>query len=335
MPARISANQSEISLINAANGPNLKDQDSTDSQACLTLSQLILFNCKKGGSSISKSRHSLDLEPPLPLYIGINIHIQTRSKKLVTQLYQFGLSVSYDQISQVENQLATGVCQHIAEIGLVCSSQLHHGVFTIGALDNLDHNPSSTTATDSFHGTGISLFQYLSSSSEYQNINAILLPASRTQKNHQLPDDYTIVPAVVLTKASVAVPKPPNGIVEISGNLEGAKNQEKYWLEHAAKLIQRDTLEKDDTVAWASYHASNQDITDNPHLTLTQLMPLFYEKAATAAMVKHGMTVQHRATEFLNPGQIPVTAFDAPLYALAKQVQWKWPDTHGEDKINM
>lgn len=61
-------------------------------------------------------------------------------------------------------------------------------------------------------------------------------------------------------------------------------------------------------------------------------MPLFYEKAATAAMVKHGMTVQHRATEFLNPGQIPVTAFDAPLYALAKQVQWKWPDTHGEDK---
>ena len=61
-------------------------------------------------------------------------------------------------------------------------------------------------------------------------------------------------------------------------------------------------------------------------------MPLFYEKAATAAMVKHGMAVQHRATEFLNPGQIPVTAFDAPLYALAKQVQWKWPATHGEDK---
>lgn len=50
------------------------------------------------------------------------------------------------------------------------------------------------------------------------------------------------------------------------------------------------------------------------------------------SMVKHGMVVQHRATEFLNPGQIPVTVFDAPLYALAKQVQWKWPDTHGEEK---
>ena len=61
-------------------------------------------------------------------------------------------------------------------------------------------------------------------------------------------------------------------------------------------------------------------------------MPVFYEKAATAAMVKHGMTVQQKATQFLNTGQIPVTAFDAPLFALAKLVQWKWPDTHGDYK---
>ena len=29
----------------------------------------------------------------------------------------------------------------------------------MAAVDNIDHNPSSTTAKDSFHGTGISLFQ--------------------------------------------------------------------------------------------------------------------------------------------------------------------------------
>ena len=64
------------------NGPNLRDQDSTDSQACLTLSQMIIFNSKKGGSSTSKSRHSQDLEPPLPLYIGINVHTQSRSMSI-------------------------------------------------------------------------------------------------------------------------------------------------------------------------------------------------------------------------------------------------------------
>ena len=37
-------------------------------------------------------------------------------------------------------------------------TQLRRGLFTAGALDNLDHNPSSTSAKDSFHGTGISLF---------------------------------------------------------------------------------------------------------------------------------------------------------------------------------
>jgi len=59
-------------------------------------------------------------------------------------------------------------------------------------------------------------------------------------------------------------------------------------------------------------------------------MPLFNEHAASAAMVKHGITVQ---TNFLNPGQIPVIAFNAPLFALAKLVQWKWSDIHGEDKF--
>ena len=225
----------------------------------------------------------------MPLYIGINVHTQIRSKKLVTQLCQFGLGVSYDRVLQVENWLATGVCQHIAEIGLVCPSQLHHGLFTICALDNLDHNPSSTTATDSFHGTGIRLFQFLSISCSW---NVIGLPARSTHKNHQLPDDYTTVPGVVLAKASVAVPKPSNSIVQISRHLEGAKNQEKCWLERAVELMKKDTLDKGDTVAWTSYHASNQNVTDNFHLPLTQLMPLFYEKAATVAMVKHGMVVQ-------------------------------------------
>ena len=102
------------------NGPNTKDQDSADSQACLTLSQMILFNCKKRSTTASESRHSLDLEPPLPLYIGINVHTQTRSKALVTQLCQLGLSVSYDRILQIENQLATAVCRFTEEIGLVC-----------------------------------------------------------------------------------------------------------------------------------------------------------------------------------------------------------------------
>jgi hypothetical protein len=48
-------------------------------------------------------------------------------------------------------------------------------------------------------------------------------------------------------------------------------------------------------------------------------------------MIKHGMDILRQAIQYLNPGQIPVTTFDQPLFALAKAVQWKWPETHGEN----
>ena len=48
-------------------------------------------------------------------------------------------------------------------------------------------------------------------------------------------------------------------------------------------------------------------------------------------MMKHGMFVLKEATNFVNPGQIPVTICDQPLFAIAKFVQWNWPATHGEN----
>lgn len=111
----------------------------------------------------------------------------------------------------------------------------------------------------------------------------------------------------------------------------GAFLKEKQWLEHASQLLEKEKIEKGDTVAWSAFHASMQDSSADLHTTLTQLLPLFHEKAAIAAMIKHGMNVIRWSTDFLNPGQIPVVALDAPLYALAKFTQWNWPDTHGEE----
>jgi hypothetical protein len=61
------------------NRPDVKQQDSNDSQACLTISQTILFNFKKKGLPVGKSRHSMNFKPPLPLYIGLDIHTRLRS----------------------------------------------------------------------------------------------------------------------------------------------------------------------------------------------------------------------------------------------------------------
>ena len=42
----------------------------------------------------------------------------------------------------------------------MCPPRLRKQVFTPGALDNIDHNPSATTAKDSFHGTAVSVVQH-------------------------------------------------------------------------------------------------------------------------------------------------------------------------------
>ena len=65
------------------NGPNVQQQDNSESQACLTLSQLVCFNVKSGRHSAENSRHCRDRETPHPLYVGLNIHTQTRSKKIL------------------------------------------------------------------------------------------------------------------------------------------------------------------------------------------------------------------------------------------------------------
>ena len=50
-------------------------------------------------------------------------------------------------------------------------------------------------------------------------------------------------------------------------------------------------------------------------------------------MIKHSMDVVTAAVDYLNPGQVPVPAADQSLFALAKQIQWIWPATYGENQF--
>ena len=112
-----------------------------------------------------------------------------------------------------------------------------------------------------------------------------------------------------------------------------AKDKEEQWSHNGLSLLSCDNLTKEATISWSSYHAFLQSQSEDPPAPHA-LLPLFYEKSATPAMVKHGMNVTRKATDFLNPGQIPITTFDQPLFAIAKFVQWKWPNTH-EGKMHV
>ena len=255
----------------------------------------------------------------------MNVHALTRSKKLIQQLYHIGISISYDRIMEIEDLIANCTCERFAEDGVVYPACLRKGLFTVGALDNLDHNPSSTTSLTSFHGTGISLFQLPTKSRPCESRTPIAIPPYGNEK-HSLPDSYASVPAVALKTTAVMVPE--CDVFPVESCLEEAIVKEQSWAEHALPLLGTE-LGSTDASAWAAYHASMQPQVEDPP-ALCALLPLFYEKSATPAMIKHGMNVERQAIQFLNPGQIPITTFDQPLFALAKFVQWKWPDTYGE-----
>ena len=75
-------------------------------------------------------------------------------------LHENGLCVSYDRVLEISAKLGESVvCQYVDD-GVVCPPALRTRLFTTSAVDNIDHNPSSTTAKASFHGTSISIIQH-------------------------------------------------------------------------------------------------------------------------------------------------------------------------------
>ena len=197
----------------------------------------------------------------------------------------------------------------------------------LAALDNLDYNPSSSTAQGSFHGTGISIIQFQENGN--QGIPQQIDSQSSQLSSLSLPSTYTTVPAISIKQADIKVPKTVTS--EIHGNITEALESEKNWTQHGLSLLQKD-LNKGDAISWAAFHAANQP-DEVIYSAITALLPLFAEKADTPAMIKHGMSIIKTITDHLNPGQVPVMACDCPIFANSKYVQWKYPDTHGEKKF--
>lgn len=96
--------------------------------------------------------------------------------------------------------------------------------------------------------------------------------------------------------------------------------------------VNKERYKGETPVAWAAHHANLQPKQAvMPAITL--LLPLFPDEAKSVAMICHSMDVIKKATEYLNPAQVPVIAVDQPLFTVAKQIQWNWPQSYGEQQF--
>ena len=135
-----------------------------EAQAALTIAQLLQYNsyfrCSSSVLKFSSTYHSTDREPSLMAYVGLLLHAKTRKRGLIDKLYDLGMSVSYARVLAISTAMGNTVSAQLEEEHVVCPSKLHFSLFTTSAVDNIDHNPSSTMAKGSLHGTRISLFQH-------------------------------------------------------------------------------------------------------------------------------------------------------------------------------
>ena len=138
------------------------------------------------------------------------------------------------------------------------------------------------------------------------------------------------VPPVTTNMKNIYVPA--TSVVSLARDNFKKQTEEEYmWLEHARRVIE-DNTETDENISWSALHASRQPQLART-ISPTALLPLFLDSAHTVAMIRHSMDVVKNTVEHVNPGQTPVATLDQPLFALAKQIQWKWPEKYGEDKM--
>eukprot|EP00745_Piridium_sociabile_P034702 TRINITY_DN5991_c0_g1_i12.p2 TRINITY_DN5991_c0_g1~~TRINITY_DN5991_c0_g1_i12.p2 ORF type:complete len:424 (-),score=75.51 TRINITY_DN5991_c0_g1_i12:2994-4265(-) len=286
-----------------------------NSRKILSVSQVAMLNM----NSLSAN---LNYEPPLAVFLALKLHSQTRSKKLVELLHKYALSVSYKKVLTIEVSFAQAIADKTRNnADIVCPTNLRQHIFTVAALDNLDHNPTSRTASSSFHGTGISIFQFPSSQKPGLNQECLRINSQKTAAGSSgtiLPRSYTFVPPVGRNLVSQPPVKDVQPVAMTSFDEE--KQHEQAWMTavHDTLYVDSDT-EKGTPVMWSSFHAARQDAVGQPEKGIEALLPLFHEKAATPEMIRHGMELVKNTTEHLNPHQIPVLVVDQPLYNLAKK----------------
>ena len=219
------------------------------------------------------------------------------------------------------------MCAHYNSEQLVCPPNLRSYIFTVAAGDNIDHNLSSNTAQSSFHGTAISLIQFstLECPGTDRHICQYSELASDKVSSIKLPDIYTEVPPCILPSTDPVIPSSSFSLpVQVN-------NQADYsWLNKVLDAVNGGISAVN--VTWAAYNAETciQQAQTKPILSI---LPLFKKSAHTPAMIRHTFNVVATATNRVNPGQTPLLTFDQPLYALAKKIQWNWPNNYGEDKF--
>ena len=133
------------------------------------------------------------------------MHSETRSRVLTDKLHDHGLCISYHRMLSLSTSIGNTVCSQFERDNIVSPSILRLHLFTTHAVDNVDHNPSSRSAKDSFNGTAITTTQHLEHVGDGNQRQIYPFEKSKGYTLCKLPTDYTTIKPFVLKTNDVYV----------------------------------------------------------------------------------------------------------------------------------
>jgi len=118
--------------------------------------------------------------------------------------------------------MGNSICERFKH-DVVCPAKLRSDVFMTAAVDNIDHNLSSTTA----NGSAISLFQHPSQDSP-GNVRVMTSLSEHVKRDTMkpLPERYSVVPPITLPKEPKDLPYVDSPLISDCGYFAGAQELE-------------------------------------------------------------------------------------------------------------
>ena len=86
----------------------------------------------------SLRRHPIERETPAPIYVGLKLYAAVRSKTIIQRLHSIGVSISYERILYICNNISLNMLEKYRRDGVFVSGNLKLGTFTVIAKDNID-----------------------------------------------------------------------------------------------------------------------------------------------------------------------------------------------------
>lgn len=208
-------------------------------------------------------------------------------------LHEHGMSISYDRVREISAQLGQATVNKYVEDGVACPPELRKQLFTTHIIDR---NLSATTASTSFQGTSVSVFQHPTKANSGEERQGLRFGPEKVKSVQELPDSFTdIHPSFFKTKK----PLPPN--TPMPKPAEDELRPQPHLSMRLEKVIIMEEINCTVSLSWSAHHASCKRSME---IEVSITSPL-RDQAHCVDTVRHVMEKVQDIVAYLNPGQVP------------------------------